>query len=75
VMERLLPKLQLVSLTANEVLVGIERATGHGIVGGSIYGFMLTERARKISAEKIFTYNRKHFIRAAPDLETIILEP
>jgi AbrB family looped-hinge helix DNA binding protein len=43
--------------------------------GTMIYDSLLLACARKISADVIYTFNIKHFIRAAPDLADPIQTP
>jgi predicted nucleic acid-binding protein len=43
--------------------------------GGIIYDALLIACARKIDAERIYTWNVRHFQMVAPDLAERIVEP
>ena len=51
----------------------LSEARSRGIIGGLIYDALHAETARRLQAEKIFTYNVSNFEHVAPDL--VILEP
>ena len=51
----------------------LAEARSRGIVGGLIYDALHAETARRLGAEKVFTYNTSNFKHVAPDL--VIAEP
>ena len=65
----------LVTLTAEESFIAIEKAADQGFAGAIIYDVLLMACARKINSTAIYTWNTKHFRRVAPDLAAIIREP
>jgi predicted nucleic acid-binding protein len=68
-------KFQCVELSAGEVLETARRITRYGLSGGIIYDALLIACARKIDAERIYTWNVRHFQMVAPDLAERIVEP
>jgi hypothetical protein len=45
------------------------------LLGGIIYDALLLASARKVSADRIYTWNLGHFRMIAPDLAARIVEP
>lgn len=68
-------KFRCVELTADEVLETARRLAGLGLSGGIIYDALLLACARKVNADRIYTWNVRHFQMVAPDLAGRILEP
>jgi len=60
-------------ITRDDYLRVLSEARSRGIIGGLIYDALHAETARRLQAEKIFTYNVSNFEHVAPDL--VILEP
>jgi predicted nucleic acid-binding protein len=73
--ETYLQGMQPVTLSAQEYLDTIRKAATNGHTGGAIYDALLLACARKINAERIYTWNLKHFRALAPDLATRIQTP
>jgi predicted nucleic acid-binding protein len=46
-----------------------------GITGGAVYDALQLACARKIAAERIYTFNVRHFERIAPALASRIVAP
>jgi predicted nucleic acid-binding protein len=68
-------KLDCVALTADEVQETARRVSRLGLAGGVIYDALLLACARKMDAERIYTWNERHFKLVAPDLAERILTP
>ncbi len=68
-------KFRCVELTADEVLDTARGIAGLGLLGGIIYDALLLTCARKVNAERIYTWNVRHFQMVAPDLAERIVEP
>jgi predicted nucleic acid-binding protein len=75
VIETFLERLTPVALTADEYLETMRNMARLGLSGGIIYDSLHLACARKIDAERIFTWNVKHFRLAAPDLAGRIVTP
>lgn len=73
--ETFLQRLTPVTLTAEEYMETIRRMANLGRSGGIIYDALHLSCARKIDAERIYTWNVKHFQMAAPDLAERIVTP
>jgi predicted nucleic acid-binding protein len=67
--------LHCITLTAEEVLDVTQRTAALKLPGGIIYDALLMGCARKIKAERIYTWNEKHFRVVAPDLADRIVTP
>ena len=74
-LEHFITSLHCISLTADEVLHTIHRTAALKSPGGIIYDALLLACARKVQAERIYTWNVKHFQMVAPDLAERIMTP
>ena len=54
-------RMTIVSLDDEEYFQAIEGAAASGVVGGAIYDALLAHCAAKAKAEKIYTWNVKHY--------------
>lgn len=68
-------KVSVVPLTAEEYRDTIGSAARSGVAGGTIYDGLLLTCARKVDADRIYTWNVRHFQMVAPDLAGRIAEP
>ena len=66
---------RLITLTADEYMETLRRTANLGRSGGMIYDALLLACARKVQAERIYTWNVKHFQTVAPDLADRIMTP
>lgn len=46
-----------------------------GALGGMVYDALLIETARSIPVDRIYTFNRRHYMQLAPDLSDQIMAP
>jgi predicted nucleic acid-binding protein len=67
--------LKCIVLTADEVFQAIQRTAALKLPGGIIYDALILACARKAQAEKIYTWNARHFKMVAPDLASRIVTP
>ena len=74
-METFLRRIVPIALTSNEYIETLKSCAALGLTGGTIYDALHIACARKLSAERIYTWNLRHFRRAAPDLAGRIVEP
>jgi predicted nucleic acid-binding protein len=68
-------KFRCVELTADEVVDTAREIAGLGLMGGIIYDALLLTCARRVNADRIYTWNVRHFRMVAPDLAGRIVEP
>lgn len=68
-------KFRCVEITADEVLDTARGVANLGLMGGIIYDALLLTCARKVNADRIYTWNARHFQMVAPDLAGRIVEP
>ena len=64
-----------VELTADEVFQTLHRAQALHLAGGMIYDALIMACARKVNAERVYTWNERHFRMVAPDLAERIMRP
>lgn len=67
--------LQCIPLSAEEVEQTVHRTAALKLSGGIIYDALLMSCARKADAERIYTWNERHFRLVAPDLADRIVTP
>lgn len=60
-LEDLTDRLTAIALTADEYYRTIKAAAASGIVGGTVYDFLLAQCALKAEADVIYTWNTRHF--------------
>ena len=65
----------IVALTEEEYVKGVEWSAAAGIIGGGIYDALLAQCALKSGAETIYTLNVKHFIRLGPEIASRVATP
>jgi predicted nucleic acid-binding protein len=68
-------KFHCVELTVDEVVKTARGIAELGLAGGIIYDALLMSCARKVNAERIYTWNVRHFQMVAPDLAEKIVAP
>jgi predicted nucleic acid-binding protein len=73
--ESLLPRLQLVELSAADVKAAIGTSASAGVRGGAIFDYLHLVAARKSTAETLYTLNVRHFAALSrsgdPRIETL----
>jgi len=73
--EQIAGRMTVVPLTAEEYLAALRSGAASRIAGGTIYDALLLACARKVHAERIYTWNERHFKLIAPDLAERIATP
>jgi len=68
-------RLTIITLDEEDYFQGIEEASMGGVVGGTIYDAILARCAIKAAAEKIFTWNVRHYQMLGADIVTRIRTP
>ncbi len=59
--QTVMPRVQVVELTADELLAALRLARLHGVRGGAVYDFMHLVAARKASVAVLYTLNLTDF--------------
>jgi predicted nucleic acid-binding protein len=73
--ETFLQRLSPITLSADEYMETLRHTANLGYSGGMIYDALILACARKVQAEKIYTWNARHFRMVAPDLAERIVTP
>ncbi len=73
--EDIASRMRIVALSAEEYAETIRTSARLRIAGGTIYDALLVACARKVNAERIYTWNQRHFKLVAPDLADRIVTP
>jgi predicted nucleic acid-binding protein len=73
--DQIVTRTTVVALTVEEYATTIRNAGKAHHSGGVIYDALLLACARKVNADRIYTWNLKHFHRIAPDLADKIMTP
>ena len=68
-------RLTPVALTPEEYFAAISEYSAMGVVGGAIYDALIARCALKARAEKIFTWNVRHFRQFGPGIEKKLRTP
>ncbi len=66
---------KLVTAQAEFYSKAIQTCADIGVFGGIVYDALLIECARSVRADRIYTFNRSHFLQLAPDLDDRIMAP
>ena len=73
--ENVLANFRTAALSAREYERIVMKLADDGIAGGAVYDAIQAECARKIAADRIYTFNVGHFHRVAPALAARITAP
>ena len=73
--EQIWTRLTVVTLDAEEYAATLRTTARMGLAGGIVFDALLLACARKVGAERIYTWNLSHFPMVAPDLADRILTP
>jgi predicted nucleic acid-binding protein len=65
----------VISLDSDEYLEAIDAMSRRGLSGAVVYDALILACARKARAERIYTWNLRHFRMVAPDLAAKIVTP
>jgi len=75
VLDQVRASLWCIPLSAEEVFQTVRQTSILKLPGGIIYDALLMACARKVDAERIYTWKQKHFRMVAPDLSDRIMTP
>jgi predicted nucleic acid-binding protein len=75
VLDQVKASMECVILTAEEVFQTVHRTATLKLPGGIVYDALLLGCARKARAERIYTWDERHFQMVAPDLADRIVTP
>jgi predicted nucleic acid-binding protein len=73
--EQIAARLTVVPLSAEDYTATLRETSRMGLSGGIVFDALLLACARKVSAERIYTWNLRHFVQVAPDLADRIVAP
>jgi predicted nucleic acid-binding protein len=73
--EQILDRVAVIPLTVEEYGATIRNAAQLSLAGGIVFDALLLACARKVDAERIYTWNVRHFRAVAPDLADRIVTP
>jgi predicted nucleic acid-binding protein len=73
--EQIVGRTTLVHLTVEEYAATIRKTAQSFLAGGIVFDALLLVCARKVDAERIYTWNVRHFRAVAPDLADRIVTP
>jgi predicted nucleic acid-binding protein len=71
----ILPYFQIVALSAAEHKSVLQEAAAKSWTGGLIYDALHLAAATSNDCKRIYTFNLRHFLRLAPQLQDIICSP
>jgi predicted nucleic acid-binding protein len=73
--ERMQQNTTMITLDGGEYFDTIDALSRRGMTGAVIYDALILACARKVRAERIYTWNLRHFRAVAPDLAAKIMTP
>jgi predicted nucleic acid-binding protein len=73
--EQIAARMTVVPLSAEDYATTLRETARMGLSGGIVFDALLLACARKVSAERIYTWNLRHFVQVAPDLADRIVTP
>ena len=73
--EQIGARVTVVTLDAEEYAATLHTMARMGLAGGIVFDALLLACARKVGAERIYTWNVRHFLMVAPDLAERIVTP
>jgi predicted nucleic acid-binding protein len=74
-LENIRERLTTVTLDSEEYFKTVEASAAAGVLGGGIYDAIIGRCAVKARAQKIYTWNVKHFRRLGPDIASRATTP
>jgi predicted nucleic acid-binding protein len=75
ILEDIIPNFQTVVLDQNDYLTVLHILATNNIEGGTTYDALIAHAAFKAQADKLLTFNVKHFKRVYPAIAHIVEEP
>jgi predicted nucleic acid-binding protein len=74
-LERMQQRTTVISLDGREYFETIDAMSRRGMAGAVVYDALILACASKVRAERIYTWNLRHFRAVAPDLAAKIMTP
>lgn len=71
----IIPHFELIESSTPDYQETIRRCASLSAIGGMFYDTLLLECARKARADRIYTFNTRHFQALAPDLAGLVCAP
>jgi hypothetical protein len=69
------PASGIIELTVDDYLRSIQKVASLGLWSGVIYDAILATAAQKVGAERLYTFNVKHFLQVWPEGDKVIAAP
>ena len=73
--ENILPHFHIAELSAAEYKSVLQQAAERGWTGGLVYDALHLAAAHSSHCKRIYTFNLRHFLQLAPDLQNVICSP
>jgi len=73
--EQIASRMTIVPLSGEDYAATLREIARAGLSGGIVFDALLLSCARKVGAERIYTWNQRHFVMVAPDLANRIVTP
>jgi predicted nucleic acid-binding protein len=73
--EQIAARMTVVPLSTEDYVATLRETARMGLSGGIVFDALLLACARKVRAERIYTWNVRHFRMVAPDLTDRIVTP
>jgi predicted nucleic acid-binding protein len=73
--ENILPHFQVAALSAAQYSTVLRQAAEKGWTGGLVYDALHLAAATSNQCKRIYTFNLRHFLQLAPDLQDAICSP
>lgn len=73
--ENILPHFHIAGLSASQYTSVLKQAAQAGWAGGLVYDALHLAAATGNHCQRIYTFNLRHFLRIAPDLQDSIVSP
>jgi predicted nucleic acid-binding protein len=73
--DQIVARMTVVPLSPEDYSATLHEAARMGLSGGIVFDALLLACARKVRAERIYTWNVRHFRMVAPDLAERIVTP
>ena len=75
ILENIIPHFQIIELDQNDYRTVLHILATNNIEGGATYDALIAHAAFKAQAEKLLTFNVKHFKKVYPAIAHIVEEP
>jgi len=73
--EQIQTRFQPISLKGEEYVNALRHAEANGITGGAVYDLLIATCAAKANADRIYTWNQRHFERLGAEIARRLASP